>query len=154
MAQQGLGGTFTGRLVIDPRKLDEVLKGPHGPVAREMMKAGQVVKSGAQRRVGVHEPTPGERRARRPGTLRDSIVTRLTVGGRYGLSVVVGSEDPIALWHHEGTQPHTIRPRTKPRLVFYWPKAGGVVFLRKVNHPGTRPNRYLTDSIKDLRGRY
>lgn len=42
-----------------------------------------------------------------------------------------------------GTRPHVIRPRTKSALSFYWPKAGGVVTLKSVNHPGTKANEFF-----------
>lgn len=152
-----LGGTFAGRVVINPVALQRLLKGDDGPVVRDMMKAGQLVKAEAQRLVGVYDPPDAysaAHRARRPGTLRDSIVTRLVKGGRFGVTVLVGSEDPIALIHHEGTRPHTITARRRPFLVFYWPKIGAVVRTRSVNHPGTQPNRYLVNALRVLRGRY
>jgi hypothetical protein len=62
--------------------------------------------------------------------------------------VQVVAEDEIALWHHEGTRPHTIRARRKPLLVFFWPKAGRVVSFKQVNHPGTKPNRFLTKPLR------
>ncbi len=133
---------------MDPAKLAEVLRGPNGPVMRRLIQDGEFVKDRARQRVGVHKPVPGERRKRRPGTLRDSLVKRVRPDG----SVEVGSEDPIALLHHEGTPPHTITGN--PRLVFFWPKAGKVVSFPKVDHPGTSPNHYLTDSLNDLRQRY
>ena len=166
---------FTGNLVvIDGAKLAELLRGPNGPVVRALLEAGEIVKSGARRRVGVYEPPDAyaaAHRGRRPGTLRDSIVKRVTVGGPTGVAVEVGSDDDSALLHHEGTVPHVIRPRqvpltkagtprkrirpgdVKPYLAFYWPAVGHVVRTRQVRHPGTRPNRYLTDSLADLRGR-
>lgn len=144
------GETFRNRVQIDPKDLAEYIRSPQGPVFRSMSIAGDVVKRRAQARVGVWRPVPGDpfaaRRAarRRPGTLRDSIVKRISVRG--GLPVVlVGSDDPIALIHHEGTAPHTIRARRRPRLVFF---ANGHVQRRlQVRHPGTSPNRYLTDSL-------
>lgn len=39
-------------------------------------------------------------------------------------------------WLEDGTGPHRIDGN--PLLAFNWPKAGGVVFLRHVNHPGSR----------------
>lgn len=37
----------------------------------------------------------------------------------------------------KGARPHVIRPRRRGGvLVFNWPKAGGTVVLRHVNHPG------------------
>jgi hypothetical protein len=127
-------------------------------VAKALLVAGQIVKQGAKQRVGVYSPPAGDpnppRRSRRPGTLRDSIVTRLVEDSQTGVAVLVGSEDPIALLHHEGTVPHIIRARRKPFLVFYWPKVGRVVRFKQVNHPGTKPNRYLADSLADLAGHF
>lgn len=148
-----LGGTFSGRVVMDPGEVARLMRSPTGPVMREMLRDGQRVKAEAQRRVGVYSPPPaGPRRARAPGTLRDSIVTRLVTSGGQPF-VEVGSEDEIALWHHEGTVPHPIVPRNAKRLVFWSARAGRVVYARKVNHPGTRPNRYLTDSLSVIRRR-
>lgn len=151
---------FAGQVVLNPVAVAELLRGDQGPVVRRLLEDGEIVKQGGRRRVGVSKPDPVPRRGRRrqPGTLRDSIVKRLV---HRGTEVVcqVGSEDPIALLHHEGTQPHAIplvgeMPDGK-WLVFAWERAGGaIVHAKKVDHPGTRPNRFLTDSLADLRGRY
>lgn len=148
-------GTFGTYVTIDPSKLAEFMRGPNGPVMRDMLERGELVKREAQRLVGVYDPPDAysaANRQRRPGTLRDSIVKRIAdVEGTP--AVIVGSDDPIALLHHEGTQPHVIAARRKPFLVFYWPKAGRVVRFRSVNHPGTQPNRFLTNALAVLRGR-
>lgn len=144
---------FGSYVTIDPTKLAEFMRSEEGPVFRMLIEDGEVVKQEAKRLVGVHEPVPGERRSRRPGTLRDSIVKR--IGTENGLPAVqVGSDDPIALIHHEGTEPHTIEPRTAPRLVFYWKKIGAVVSALRVDHPGTKPNRFLTNALAVLQGRH
>lgn len=143
-----LAGTFTG-VVIDGQKLAEVLRGPNGPVMRELIEAAELVKREAQRRVGVYQPPDAysaANRRRRPGTLRDSIVKRVTEDSRR-IAVQVGSNDPIAYLHHEGTVAHVIQARRRPMLVFYWPKVGRVVAFKRVNHPGTDPNRFLTDAL-------
>lgn len=146
-------GTFGTYVTIDPRKLADYMRSTNGPVMREMLEKGEKVKREAQRLVGVYQPPDAysaANRQRRPGTLRDSIVKRIAdVNG--DPAVIVGSDDPIALWHHEGTQPHTIAARRKPRLVFYWPRVGHVVSFRRVNHPGTQPNRFLTNALRVLR---
>lgn len=167
-------GTFTG-VVIDGQKLAEVLRGPNGPVVRELIEAGELVKQEAKRRVGVYRPPDAyaaAQRKRRPGTLRDSIVKRVTSSG--GIPVVqVGSEDHIAMLHHEGTPAHVIAARRRPALVFFWPKVGKVTVVPSpgtgrtyhrgdtfvigkghVNHPGTKPNRFLTDALAVLNTRY
>jgi hypothetical protein len=142
-------------VVMDPKALSVLFKGPSGPVMRHLVAQGELVKNEARRRVGVARPDPytAARRKRQPGTLRDHIVKRVVPlpGGQVGISVV--AEDPIALWHHEGTVPHIIRPRNGPFLVFYWPRVGRVVRLRVVRHPGTQPNRFLTDSLSVIRRR-
>lgn len=151
-------GTFGEYVTIDPVKLSAYLRDPDkGPIARKLIEAGEIVKLGAQRRVGVHKPDPGDpfasRRLRRPGTLRDSIVKRLAQGPDGMPMVLVGSDDPIALLHHEGTAAHAIAARRAPYLVFWSRKQQRVVRALAVVHPGTRPNRYLVDALEDLRGR-
>jgi hypothetical protein len=49
-----------------------------------------------------------------------------------------------AVWVHEGTPPHTIRPRIKKAL--FW--EGAAHPFRKVNHPGTRPNPFMDRVLK------
>lgn len=114
---------------------------------RDVVRAVRVVEEGAKRRVGYDETNPGPH-------LRDAIRSevRRDTAGPYGR---VWADHDIALIHHEGTAAHVIYPR-KPggRLVFYWAKAGRVVFARKVSHPGTSPNRYLADSLRDIRRLY
>ena len=146
-------GTFGSYVRLDPAGLAEVMRSPSGPFVRRLIADGELVKQEARRLVGVHRPRPGERRARRPGQLRDSIVKRLA--SDKGMPVVlVGSADPIALLHHEGTRPHTIRARPGGWLVFWSDRAGRTVYAKVVNHPGTRPNRYLTNALAILRRRY
>lgn len=144
-------------LVLDPHKVSELLRGQNGPVVRELITAGELVRQEARRRVGVSEPDPVPRRnPRRPGTLRDSIVARLTFSGN-DATVIVGSEEPYAAYHHDGTRPHTIAPRTAPRLVFYSKRRGRVVYMPKgksVRHPGSKGNPFLIQALEKLRGRY
>jgi len=53
-----------------------------------------------------------------------------------------------ALFVHEGTDPHVIVPRRAPRLRFFWHKVGHVVYLQKVNHPGTRAQPFLAENLR------
>lgn len=146
---------FQSPVVIDGQKLAAFLRSPEGGVTRRLIEDGEKLKQEAQRRVGVYVPPDAysaANRQRRPGTLRDSIVKRITTDGQ-GVAVLVGSSDPIALLHHEGTQPHVILPRTKPRLVFFWARAGRVVSFTRVNHPGTKRNPFLVDALQAIRRR-
>lgn len=138
------------KVTVDPRALAAFVRSGNGPVLREMVRRGDLVKTEAKRLVGVSTPDPlGRPRGRRHGQLRDSIVKRV-VQDPTGPVVEVAAIDPIALWHHEGTRPHVIRARRAPFLVFFWPKVGRVVRFKQVNHPGTKPNRFLTNALRVL----
>jgi hypothetical protein len=67
-----------------------------------------------------------------------------------GQYVKIGSPLSYALLHHEGTRPHLIRPNPPNRVLRFVSK-GTLVMTGLVRHPGTRPNRYLTDSLKLIR---
>ena len=154
MATTSGGGTFGARVVLDPVKLAEVLRGPNGPVTRHLIVLGEKVKVKAKEECPVYEPPDSytaSHRARRPGTLRDSIVKRV-VQGPTGVTVLVGSDDPVSLWVHEGTEPHIIAASRKPRLVFFWKRVDAVVSFKFVNHPGTQPNRFLIRALDVIRG--
>jgi hypothetical protein len=56
------------------------------------------------------------------------------------------ADKPYALMHHEGTRPHIIRP-TEPGGVLKFRSGSRVVTTREVRHPGTKPNRYLSDQL-------
>lgn len=143
-------------LTIDSRKLADLLTSPQGPVIRRLFLDADVVVNRAKELVGVFRPPDAysaATRQRRPGTLRDSIVKRV-IQYQGTTAVAVGSADPIALIHHEGTVAHRITARRRPRLVFYWRRLGRVFAAPSVNHPGTRPNRFLTKALEALKGRY
>lgn len=77
------------------------------------------------------------------GQLRGAIrATQVTnEGSRYRFRMVA----PViqAATTDKGARPHVIRPRRRGGvLVFSWPKAGGTVFLRHVNHPGNPPGNW------------
>lgn len=149
----GEKGTFGSYVVIDPQKLAEFMRSPDGPLYRRMFEDGELVRREAKKLVGYSQPDPLGRPYRKQNHLRDTIVKRMAV--ERGLPVVlVGSEDPIALLHHEGTQPHRIVATRAPFLVFWWEREGRMVVTKSVNHPGTAPNRYLTNALSVLRARY
>jgi hypothetical protein len=57
--------------------------------------------------------------------------------------VIAGEQldDARAVWNHDGTKPHTIRPRTKKALKF---TVGGTELIRRgVHHPGTKATKFL-----------
>lgn len=64
------------------------------------------------------------------------------------VEVYVGSNAPHSLLHHEGTRPHTIRARRAQTLRYV--QNGQVRYAKMVRHPGTAPNRYLTDNLEAM----
>jgi hypothetical protein len=58
-----------------------------------------------------------------------------------GRKLRISSPKKHALFIEHGTRPHVIRPRRAHMLKFMW--RGKLTFARKVNHPGTRPYRFL-----------
>lgn len=77
-----------------------------------------------------------------------SISYRVSVGSRGGVTGTVLADNKIALMHHNGTKPHIIRARRAETLRFK--SRGKIVYAKVVRHPGTRPNRYLTDSLRKV----
>ena len=84
-------------------------------------------------------------------TLSSSIRAKFFMGG---LGAKVSPHKNYAIFVHEGTRPHVIRPRTKKAL--YW--KGAIHPVRKVNHPGTEANPFMTrgleKSTKDITNIY
>lgn len=69
--------------------------------------------------------------------------------GRTGLPVgTVTADNKIARLHHDGTRAHVIVPRRQTTLRF--PSRGRIVYTKIVHHPGTKPNRFLTDPLRKV----
>ena len=78
------------------------------------------------------------------GRLRSSINSSFSSTPR-GMKWEIGSNVGHALIHHQGTRPHVIKPKTAPLLVFR--SKGRLYRVSQVMHPGTKPNRYLTNHL-------
>ena len=50
-----------------------------------------------------------------------------------------------ALPVHEGSRPHVITPKSKSVLAFK--KGGKMIFARRVNHPGNKPNKFVERTV-------
>lgn len=113
---------------------DQFKNSPRGEIGDHIeQRAGRAILLAAKRQVGV-----------RTGMLKETIrMTHVRVGLTQELRI--GSDYHIALLHHEGTRPHSITPNG-PHMLRFTSK-GRVVYSRHVNHPGTRPNRYLSDNL-------
>ena len=81
--------------------------------------------------------------------------TTVKPSGPNRLTIQVGVE--YASFVREGTDPHLILPH-KQYLAFDWPSAPGQVrrlpdgrvLAKKVQHPGTDPNPWFDNAVKDL----
>lgn len=111
-----------------------MLNNPVGMVGRHMKIAARRVQYAAQRQVGV-----------KTAKLMMSIKAVNHKRTPTGQSIQVGSDVSYALIHHEGSRPHVILPNRAPALVF--PYRGRIIRTNRVNHPGTKPNRYLSDNL-------
>jgi hypothetical protein len=67
-------------------------------------------------------------------------VVRFRRGGR----MIVSNPVPYAPYLEHGTPAHVILPRRKKVLRFWSRRSDQLVFARRVNHPGTRPYRFLS----------
>lgn len=78
------------------------------------------------------------------GALKSSI--RYELKKKYGsLAVIITAHDKKAMMHHEGTRPHIIVPKKAKTLRFQ--QHGRIVYAQVVHHPGTKPNKFLTDNL-------
>lgn len=111
----------------------KIVNDPKGPVIPELRRIGRVIVAAARAQVGKDT-----------GALANSIHYNIQRWG--GLPEVwIGTYHHIAYIHHEGTRPHAISARGAQFLRFS--SRGRVVYDRTILHPGTKPNRFLTDNI-------
>jgi hypothetical protein len=110
--------------------------GPSGPVGRHVMRLLSAIEQRALAKVGV-----------KTGQLKNSARKELQLRSD-GVVGVLRFDAPHAILHHEGTRPHLIVPRSAKVLRF--PGRSGIVFARRVNHPGTKPNRFLYDAMVEV----
>jgi len=111
------------------------LRSQYGTVGRYMHKVGNRIAQRARRQVGV-----------KTGRLRSSISFKhVKIAGE--AAVKIGAYTNYAKLHHEGTKPHIITPN-KPGGQLVFMKGSRIVRTPIVRHPGTKPNRYLTDQLR------
>jgi hypothetical protein len=60
-----------------------------------------------------------------------------------------GTDEGYAKIHHNGAPPHIIKPKRKGGMLRFISN-GKVVYAKQVNHPGTKPNHYLTRWLRIL----
>jgi hypothetical protein len=114
--------------------VDHYFNSPSGEVGRYLNKKGKRILLAARAQAGT-----------RSGALRSSIHMRHYRDSR-GQYILIGSNLPYAKDHHEGTKPRLIVPEKRKTLRFF--SKGVLFFTEKVRHPGTKPNRFLTDNLR------
>jgi len=129
---------MTVKVVFNKPAMDEMLKSPSGMVGRYLAERARRIVIAAKMQAGI-----------KTGRLKNSIHMRHMRGGPAGQYLMVGSNLHYALLHHEGTKPHLIVPNRSTVLRFS--SGGRVIYTHAVRHPGTRPNRYLTDNLYLIR---
>ncbi len=97
-------------------------------------------------------PKPGQGKGYATGETALSIRVRGPIVGRSGPEATVLSDTDHAVYVHEGTHPHEIKARPRGKMIFFWRKAGQVVFKDKVFHPGTRANPFLVKALRAVFG--
>jgi hypothetical protein len=80
-----------------------------------------------------------------PGSMGDYITWRVVEGPK-GLQGVIRCDHLAVLFVLKGTRPHIIRPHRKQVLHFF--VDGQEVFTRLVHHPGTRPNDFMSRTLR------
>lgn len=121
-------------VILNPAALTEMLRGPEGPVYRDLTKRCIRVTAAAKR--GCPSVT---------GRLRNSIRYYVKVEGR-GPVGYVGSDVNYAAAVEYGTQAHDITPKGK---VLAFDLADGTrIFATIVHHPGTKGKSFLRNAIK------
>ena len=126
----------SGKIIWNDPALDYVFYSWEGPV-------GRWFKGRARRHQALATMSAGIQ----SGALRNSIDCYFTRRGkalevRVGANPGPGGTVGYALYHHEGTEPHVIRPVKAKALAFRY--KGRMVYAKTVHHPGTKPNPYLT----------
>jgi hypothetical protein len=126
------------KVVFNKAAVDQMLKSPSGMVGLYIAERARRIVVAAKMQAGI-----------KTGRLKNSIHMRHMRGGPAGQYVMVGSNLHYALLHHEGTKPHLIVPNRSNVLRFS--SGARVIYTHAVRHPGTRPNRYLTDNLYLIR---
>lgn len=107
-----------------------------GAVGRDLDRRAERVENAARRQAGLWQ------NRLKPSMRRDWVASP----NPNTLTMQVGSTVRHALVHHEGSVPHLIRARSN-RVLRWVGKDKRVHFSTQVRHPGTRANRYLSDSL-------
>ena len=138
-ASAGISYAFRDVKFYEP-VFEEFLYGPNGAVGKWLKHQALKVEIGAKAKVGV-----------RTGKLRDSIKVHHHERTPNGQSIMIGSTVNYAYVHHEGSKPVIILPNGGHKVLRFRMGAR-IIYANRVIHPGTKPNRYLKNSLKLVDG--
>lgn len=86
----------------------------------------------------------------RSGALRRNI-RWYHLGNFYGQTFGLRADLPYALMHHQGTKPHAIRAKDPGGVLVFVGRSRVLVHTPSVAHPGTKPNPYLSRTLRHVR---
>ena len=131
----------SGGATVDPARIRQFIDTEPG-IIRELMRRADRAADYQRRNVG-----------RRTGRLHATIRTQLTTsGGRPAAQAIAGREGVTNYLGYVlfGTGPHVIVPNRARALRFV--STSGVIFATRVNHPGTRANPFVQESLAAAAG--
>ena len=121
---------------IEIKNLDKfAAKMQQSPQLTRQYAQNAINQAGQSIRDNIREITP-----MKTGDLRKSV--RVSYGI---LEATISTNSPYAIFVHEGTRPHTIRPLNKKAL--FWKGARHPV--KQVFHPGTKANPFFEKGLED-----
>lgn len=124
------------RIRLESSKLRDALTGGQGALTRFLESYARRVVAEAVMRSPV-----------KTGNLRRSIHAEpVKATGPFTAEVSVEAAANYAMFVHEGSRPHLIRPKSKKALRFE--VDGREVFAKHANHPGTKPRPFLRNAME------
>jgi hypothetical protein len=122
------------KFYVNESGMNLLLNSPKGELGRQISDLGDKIVNSAKLQVGY-----------RTGKLQRSIHKR-HLGNFTGQYLWIGTKVSYALAHHEGTRPHVIVPNDPSgKLVFF--KGGRMIVTKRVMHPGTKANKFLSQPL-------
>ena len=122
----------------DSAAMRQFLAGGSGPAYTSVSKMRTVAAAKADSKVPVDTGALKRAQVKAPVVLTgDKVVT----GIKY-LS-------PYARYVHDGTRPHPIVPKNKKVLAWIPRGSGSAIYARSVNHPGTKAQPWLRESLDE-----
>lgn len=125
--------TVSADFDLNRTRVERMLRLPGGIVYRNMERRVRRVEEAAIRLA--------------PGSVGRGIRVSIQRGPGGDFRGVIRSTHPATIYLVNGTRPHMIFPR-RPGGVLRFTVGGRVVYARFVNHPGTKPDRFLQEALR------